>query len=258
MEGDYSAAREFYEQALVIAREIGDRSGEGLVLGNLGWIAGVKGDYTTAHDYSERQLRISRQVGNRHLEAYALINLSFTTGALGDFNSALGFAEQGLALSQEIGNRSAEAWSLTCLGNSNLELNDLETAFEAHTQALQIRQSLAQPNLATEPLSGLARVALAHGDTPEAMNQVNRIIDFLDNGGTLEGTEEPLRVYLTCYQVLLVAKDQRAADLLNTAHDLLQTRIAEINNDTLRQSFLENIPHNREILSAWNEHHDSD
>jgi len=257
-EGNYSYARDYYERALTLAREIGDRSGEGLVLGNLGWIAGIQGDYTTASDYGERQLMIARQVGNKYLEAYALINLSFSNGTIGDFKSALDYAEQGLALSKKNGDRSAEAWSLTSLGNSSLELNNLNAAHNAYKQALEIRESLSQPNLATEPIAGLARVALANGDIAEAINLVEGIFKYLDDGGTLESTEEPLRVYLICYQILRAAKDPRSTDVINTANDLLQSRIANIKDTSLRKAYLEDNLLNKEIISTWKEQNNPD
>ena len=141
--------------------------------------------------------------------------------------------------------------SMTFLGHSQVEMGDLEAAEGAYQAALDIRISLNQPNLATEPRAGLAQVALARQDIPTAMTHVEAILAFLDSGGSLEGTEEPLRVYLTCYQVLREGGDPRAEAILETAHEMLSERAASIHDEIKRRRFLENIPHHRRIVAAW-------
>jgi hypothetical protein len=69
--------------------------------------------------------------------------------------------------------------------------------------------------------------------------------------GSLDGTYEPMRVYLTCYRVLEASKDPRAAEVLATAHSLLQERAAKIEDEEMRRSFLENVPAHRELVEVW-------
>ncbi len=77
------------------------------------------------------------------------------------------------------------------------------------------------------------------------------MLAYLDAGGELEATDEPLRVYLVCWQVLHQTGDPRAPEILTTAHRLLQERASSIPNEATRQAFLTNIAHNREIQEAW-------
>lgn len=250
-QGDFAAAWDFYQQALDIAREIGDRGGEGLVLGNLGWVAKTQGDYASARDYLEQNIRIARETGNRHQEAYAMINLASLLTALGEYPAALEYAEQCLELNRSTGDRSAEAWALTCLGHVQFALGRNAKANAAYQAALKIRHDLGQPNLATEPAAGLARVALAGGDQPAAHQYVEEILAYLDGGGKLEGAEEPLRIYLTCYQVLRAIQDPRAEVILRTAYDELQEQAERMPNPAARRTFFEQVTCNREILAAW-------
>ena len=55
----------------------------------------------------------------------------------------------------------------------------------------------------------------------------------------------------THYRVLQVNGDPRAERILKTAHDLLQELAAMIPEGKTRQSFLENVPWHREIITAW-------
>jgi hypothetical protein len=67
----------------------------------------------------------------------------------------------------------------------------------------------------------------------------------------LRAIEEPLRVYLACYRVLLASGDPRASEILEKAHNLLQERAALIDDEDLRRSYLENVAEHREIVAAW-------
>lgn len=63
--------------------------------------------------------------------------------------------------------------------------------------------------------------------------------------------EQPVPVYLTCYQVLRANGDPRAGEVLAVAHSLLQEWSDQIEEGELRRSFLENVPANREIAALF-------
>jgi hypothetical protein len=65
---------------------------------------------------------------------------------------------------------------------------------------------------------------------------------------TLDGTYEPFRIRLTCYQVLRANEDARAEQVLGTAYQLLQERAAGIEDENLWHSFLEKVPAHRELV----------
>ena len=102
-----------------------------------------------------------------------------------------------------------------------------------------------------EVKAGLARVALARNDMKDALHQANEIAAYLADGGSLRGTWEPLRIYLTCYQVFQSAQDPRAEEILTTAYNLLQDQAARIPDQAYRVLFLEHVPWHREVTQAW-------
>jgi len=248
---DYAAAYRYSERALAINRQIGSRSSESYVLNNLGWITGLLGNFSLARKYIEQSLQVSREIDNQIGLIYGLINLSAYAGALGDYTEALDAARQSLLLAQDTHSLSTEAWALTYQGHALLALGQGSEARESYQAALQIRQETKQATLATEPYAGLARVALAQNDLSAARHWVEPILLHLEAGNTLGGTDEPLRVYLTCYQVLKALNDPRAHSMLETAYRQMMARAGNIQEETLRVSFLENIPYHRDILAAW-------
>jgi len=136
-------------------------------------------------------------------------------------------------------------------GNALLGLGQLIEAAAAYQLATDIWRALNPPHAAIEPLAGLARVALAQGEIAAALAHCEEVLAFLESGGTLDGLSEPLRVMLTCYQVLRAASDPRAADVLETAYTTLQQQAAKITDEVMRRSFLEHVPYHREIVAAW-------
>jgi class 3 adenylate cyclase/tetratricopeptide (TPR) repeat protein len=256
-ERDYPAARGYYEKALQISREIGSRRGEGLVLANLGWIAKIQADYSEALVCMEQSLRSAREVEDLFQEAYVLANLSALVFNLGDYSSAMAYAGEGLTLSLETGDRSATAWCLIAQGNVYLKIGAILRSQEAYQEALEIRQTLGQPNLACEAQAGLAQAALAQQDLTTARDHTEAILAHLQGGGSLEGVEEPVWVYWTCFRVLQATGDPRAGSILESAYTQLQIQAAHIARDDLRQSFLFNIEANRAILEAWHGPQDS-
>jgi predicted ATPase/class 3 adenylate cyclase len=249
-QGDYAAARAAYEQSLHICREIGDRLGEGWGLGVLGDAALSQGDYAAARAAYEQSLHIRHIVGDRQGEGWALGSLGLIAHSLGDHQAACGYARQALSIAQAIGDRDWEAFALTVLGHAELDQGHPTAATEAYQAALSIRRDLGQPTKAAEPLAGLARVALAAGDSESALAHVTDILAHLANS-TLEGADEPLRVYLTCYEVLYAAGDARAAAILDAAHALLHERAARIPDRATRRAFLENVPYHRQLAVLW-------
>ena len=81
-------AIEYYEQALVISREIGDRRGEGTALGNLGIAYADLGEVRRAIEYYEQALVISREIGDRRGEGEPLGNLGNAYAGLGEVRRA--------------------------------------------------------------------------------------------------------------------------------------------------------------------------
>ena len=109
-----------------------------------------------------------------------------------------------------------------------------------------------------EAQTGLARVYMARGEIEQALIQVEEILAYMEentppkgSSHPLDGTEEPFRIYLTCYQVLKANNDPRASTILTDAYNLLQTRATNISDEHLRQCFSNNVAANKEIVEEY-------
>jgi tetratricopeptide (TPR) repeat protein len=248
--GDYAGARAYLEQALHIARETGDPQNEAIALRNLGSNSDALGDYQGARACLEEALRICCQIGDRQGESIVRYAFGLLCHHLGDQEAARGYCQQSLQLAQELGDRRIQGYAWTTQGHALAGLKQWAEAAADYRQAPALRRELGEEYLAMESLAGLARVSLAQGDRPQAQAQVEEILRHLE-GHAPAGMDEPFRVYLTGYQVLQATADPRAEALLKTAHRLLQEWAAQIGDEALRRSFLENVAAHREILAEF-------
>jgi hypothetical protein len=128
------------------------------------------------------------------------------------------------------------------LGYAYLLCNDAARALEAFRDSIAVRDELGQPNLRTEPMAGLIQTALLQNDAATAISETEKIISYLADGGTLEGTEEPLRVQYACYLALEKIQDPRASAVLQSAVQLLEAQVSKLGDERARQMFIENVP----------------
>jgi class 3 adenylate cyclase/predicted ATPase len=248
---DYPTARAYYEQAHALAVELGDRYQQGISIGNIGWVCGMLGDFAAAQKYYEQALFIAREIGNLNYETLTQMNLSGMSEVQGKAQEAVQYALNAIGLSKKTADKTAEAWAYLYLGYAYSLNSQLEEAKPAFEQALHLRRELRQPSLATEPMAGLIQVALRMNDTLFASRLMEELMGYLSEGGTLEGTEEPLRVYLACYRALESIEDPRSTSVLETAMQLLEAQVSKIYDEQSRRMYIENVPWRREIEEIW-------
>jgi tetratricopeptide (TPR) repeat protein len=171
--GQVERAIKYYEQALAISQEIGDRCNEGTWLGNLGNAYNVLGQVERAIEYYEQALAISQEIGDRRGEGADLGNLGVAYFALGQVERAIKYYEQALAISQEIGDRRNGGTWLGNLGNTYSDLGQVERAIEYYEQALAISQEIGDRRGEDADLGNL-------GNAYYVLGQVERAIEYYE------------------------------------------------------------------------------
>jgi len=95
-------AIEYNEQALIIAREIGDRLNEGTWLGNIGLAYYSLGELKKAIEYYDQALKISREIGDRCSRGTWLANMGLIYSDMGEPKKAIDFLKKALAIRKSI------------------------------------------------------------------------------------------------------------------------------------------------------------
>ena len=98
--GDFSQAIKYHTQDLEIAKEVGDRAGEGKTYANLGCAHQSLGDFSQAIKYHTQYLEIAKEVGDRAGEGGAYGGLGCAHESLGDFSQAIKYHRQRLDIAK--------------------------------------------------------------------------------------------------------------------------------------------------------------
>jgi tetratricopeptide (TPR) repeat protein len=240
--GDLGKAEEYYRRTIEVAREIGDRTSESTAFGNLGFVSGLQGNFQDARVHLERALESARESGELYDQIFLLSNLSANAGIQNEPATAAQYAEKAISMAQKAGERSGEAWGWLYLGHAHLLMDELEQAKTAFHHSVRIREELGQTALSMEPLAGLLEAGLCEGDLELASDSAERILAHLNHGGTLNGTDEPLRVFFQCFRLLEKKQDPRATQVLQDAMQMLEAQLANLKDERSRELYVENVP----------------
>lgn len=266
--------------------QIGDRRQEGLALDLKGRIAVARGDYASGKSLFEKSLGLRQQIQDRKGQQRSLMLLGDSCLHMGAHEKARVCYEQALADAGEMymaydqaeinarlvllehstgdnlkakqhGLKAAKtlsalndqpllAQTLTSLGHAFTELGEFDSAAAAYGNAIQIRQKLGQSNLLMETVAGSARLDFKQGRMDAALEKVNEVLNARGEGGWT-GTEQPFRIYQTCFEVLEHHQDERAASIIAQGFEELMASAEAISDERLRESFLSSVMENRAV-----------
>lgn len=250
IKGDFAGAMAHFKKVRAIFQDIGDRGSEARAWAHMGKTAVVQGVYDKGQVYYHRALNIYREIDNQQGEGWVKLILASLLNKVGDYKGAIAHSREALKITQDSGARSMEGGAWTVLASGLSKQGKLEEAGDAFRKGLDIRSELKDQNAVMESISGLAQVALEQGERLRAKDLVEEILQYIENT-PIEGIDEPLEIYLTCYHVLRANQDPRADKVLATAHELLHERADKISDEDMRRSFLENIASHREIVREF-------
>ncbi|MBN1148650.1 MAG: AAA family ATPase [Anaerolineales bacterium] len=288
---DVQAAIHYNQQALELARRVGHKHNEAVLLCNLGFDYWAFGDYQKVIDYTLQGLEIYRLMGNRRGAALGCDNLSALYTEIGQHEKAGAEIEAGLELARQIRFQHVEANLLSNQGRMRLELGEAGGALQAYQGALDVAVSIQAPNpagaahlglgmtyaasgqyaLAAQHLeqaiesyaaagesafvvaarSYLALARLALGDLEQALRLSNQAVSDLE---AASGGEHVQDTYLHHYHILSACGQKEAAlAALDRARQEIERRAASLPPEW-RPAFLENVAVNREVLELCSQH----
>ena len=156
--GQPGKARELYEQALPILREVGDRAGEAATLSNLALVYQATGQPGKARELYEQALPIRQEVGDRAGEAATLNNLAGVYQATGQMGKARELYEQALPILREVGDRAGEATTLNNLAALYYQDGQPERTADILRQIIEISREIGDVAKEAAFLHNLAAV----------------------------------------------------------------------------------------------------
>ena len=179
--GQHRKAVNLYESALSLARQSGDRQGEGTHLGALSLCYFELGQSDKALDYQERSLAISREVGDRNGEATFLNNLGGLYACLGQLTRAMEYETKALEIARALKSRRSEATSLCNLGSIYSELGQPTEAHRCLNSALTISKEIRYRSFEAAAQNRLGAVDLDNGEWTRAASAFETAVEIADD-----------------------------------------------------------------------------
>jgi G-protein signaling modulator 2 len=138
----FEKAVHYYEENMMLMKEIADRAAQGRACGNLGNVHYLLGNFSKAIHFHHERLKIAKEFGDRAAERRAHSNLGNAHIFLGEFEMAADHYKKTLRLAQELEDRAVEAQACYSLGNTYTLLKDYNSAIDYHLKHLAIAQEL--------------------------------------------------------------------------------------------------------------------
>jgi predicted ATPase/transcriptional regulator with XRE-family HTH domain len=214
-QADHAAAAALAEEALTLARGLGDALRTLQALYILGNVAQFRGDHALAAVRLEEGLLLARELNDPGRIASFLNVLGDVARARGDDARAVALVEEGLALKQELGDAEGAAWCLNNLGGLALDRDDLARAGDYFAQALALFRQIGNRAGIAGALNNLGSVAVRRGDEraaePPLRESLTVYADLEDDAGVASVLEELATL------AVMAGEAERAARLLGAA-----------------------------------------
>jgi DNA-binding SARP family transcriptional activator/Tfp pilus assembly protein PilF len=183
----FETAREHFDQALALFRQIGDLAGEAHTLTNLAALKSRCGDNMAAREGHYRALAVAQRSGDRYATATVYNNVVAAEAALGNLAEADEACRRALAIFQDIGARHCEAIALFNLANTELDRGEYTTAGDRLRRCLASAEALDMVSTQAHVLDSLGTLHLRLEEPDEAESYFRRALDVCHELGDVSG-----------------------------------------------------------------------
>lgn len=172
--GNHNQAIALHQEALNLAREVGDQRCEIANLNHLSRISLIQKDFSASETQAQRAIILSRQTGDRQGEANALANLGYSEVMNArqqefvtpeDLETPINHLERGQKLSEKLNDLQNQALCWVGIG----------TAYVAIEQPSQAQIALEKGLTLTQQIGDRDLQALSHAYLGEAYYQLNQL-----------------------------------------------------------------------------------
>lgn len=291
--GDMLAAGKSAEDALALAKELGDDDVLVRNLTNASVYYTAIGDHSKSIQLISQQVSINQRRGNRFGEALGLINLGYSYASLGQYQQSVDTTQRSIDILDRIGARTAAAYGRLNLGLSYLRCGNTPAAFQqlenaisdlqAAQDAFGIAAQRAYYGLALErssdragaetcfeeakgrfhesgalgyevdAVAGLARCKFSQGDLSGANHLANQVWEYLEQNDP-SSLEFPILSFISCAEIFsAVGETEKANTTIEAGYSRLITQADRISDSEWRKSFLENVPEHNRLIEIYSQ-----
>ncbi|MEZ4513679.1 MAG: DUF2791 family P-loop domain-containing protein [Chloroflexota bacterium] len=249
--GVYEMGERHLQRGWQLVRNVEANDLEASLLMHLGGLYKRVGQYIIAKPRLDQALAAFRQIGRRWWEAWTMLYLSEWFVAQGDYAAAQEHFVATMAIDQELNNDERIGAAANGLGWVAYLLNDYTQMERYFAMGLTHGQKGRAQHETAVSQAGLAVASLLLGRPDTHASHVETCLSYLTDKPKLMASETPFRLYLLCCQWLQENRDTRAQELLAAAYEKLQLLADHIETPIWRQSYLQSVPENKEIVRLY-------
>ncbi len=253
---DRARVRFYNDQATAIYREIGYRRGLNVMGNNGGVLYWNLGLYARAYRYALDSMQHGRKLNLQYLLCRGLETLGRIQIDLGDLAGSRATLLEGMAVSKSMLNFQMEAAYQAQLGRVALEEGRVDEAIELlEAGSSYYTKGDVNGGEGAFVLAMLSLAYLAKGDWPAADRASQKSVALFETIGDHGSEFNPQDAWWARYRVLQAKCGEILAEecwkVLDRAHDLVFSTIANLSDSGLRRNYLNKVKINREILVEW-------
>jgi tetratricopeptide (TPR) repeat protein len=254
--GDLSLSVKLAEQAVLHSKEIGHPYREldaFLLLSSAQELVGLY--YNALSTLDVAKLKADRLKASWH-QASINISIGRTYFLLGNLNQALSSYRSAVAIAEQLADDRILANALIGQTRSILRRRDKSEILISRENAQRALSLVKEriPSLEAEAHLALAEISLFSGENDLAAQHAKAAVEIIDTLGT--PGQCGMEIYLVAHESLLaLGNDKAADDILQRAWRTLTTRSLWFSDEAIRESYTQNVPHNRAILDHWKTRH---
>lgn len=210
--------RRLHEEALQVAREIGDKWSIARSLYQLGHVARLSGDYVLGHSMFEESLALFSESGDKFNIALALIGIGQMAESQSDYQSAHSLYDESLAIYRELGDRwgiTGALYSLGCVAVYQGDYAGARSIFEEH---LTLSKELGNQGDIAETLEKLGRVSYFQGDHASAHSEYEESLALFHALGDKYGIARCLVGLAGTIAIVALTMERRGKDRGKAKH----------------------------------------
>jgi tetratricopeptide (TPR) repeat protein len=242
--GDNQAALEYFDRALTLSRQLGDRYGE---MANL---AGAGASDLELQHYEQSQrclqdaLAIARELDDMLFEEKALGNLALTLRAIGRYDDAMKNLEAVREMARRRNDQSGEARVLAGMGSVYQAQRRYQEALACYERSVDIARQLGNQAMQAGSMVSMGQLALLMGNEQDAIPLLSGARDLAQKAGArgfeaialmalaaglrqVGRASDGLKAALEAREIVAALKDQEKLEALDKLIPLLKSAADE-------------------------------
>jgi tetratricopeptide (TPR) repeat protein len=210
-------ARMYFEDTLLMFREVGSEAARGYMLCDLALVARAQGDYDGAREALDRALTLHRERDDPHGTAVALNGLGNLARSREQFELGREWLEEALAIRRDMGDRRATGMTLGCLGLLAGRAGQRDEGRRLIAQAVAIFDDAEDGPGRSGLLLNLGNLELEAGEVERALPILEEAAGLIRSQMIMRGWAWPMCTLVGALIVAAVPDVRRARSLLDEA-----------------------------------------